>query len=214
MEGKLSKKKLKLLNRLKVAELKAVCARPEVVEVWDVTGPDPPLLVFLKVGVGCGRGVAAGVPTDGWGLRHWTVPVLWTSRPAGRQAADAGGGGRPRMQQLHGTESLCALPCAVESPYITSHTSSPLRPPVAGVPGRLAMLTRDPTPSCPALPSCVAAQAYRNTVPVPRHWSQKRKYLQGKRGLEKPPFQLPDFIEATGIAEMRSAYQVRQAGTT
>ncbi|EFJ51039.1 hypothetical protein VOLCADRAFT_57823, partial [Volvox carteri f. nagariensis] len=97
---KLSKKKLKLLNRLKVAELKAVCARPEVVEVWDVTAPDPPLLVFLK--------------------------------------------------------------------------------------------------------------AYRNTVPVPRHWSQKRKYLQGKRGLEKPPFKLPDFIEATGIAEMRSAYQAKE----
>ncbi|PNH11686.1 Splicing factor 3B subunit 2 [Tetrabaena socialis] len=51
VEGKLSKKKLKLLNRLKVAELKAVCVRPEVVEVWDVTGPDPPLLVFLKAGV-------------------------------------------------------------------------------------------------------------------------------------------------------------------
>jgi len=34
---------------------------------------------------------------------------------------------------------------------------------------------------------------------VPRHWSQKRKYLQGKRGLEKPPFKLPEFIEATGI---------------
>ncbi len=44
-------------------------------------------------------------------------------------------------------------------------------------------------------------------MPVPRHWSQKRKYLQGKRGLEKPPFQLPDFIEATGIGEMRQAYQ-------
>jgi hypothetical protein len=44
-------------------------------------------------------------------------------------------------------------------------------------------------------------------VPVPRHWSQKRKYLQGKRGLEKPPFKLPDFIEATGIGEMRQAYQ-------
>ncbi|GLC45024.1 hypothetical protein PLESTB_001460500 [Pleodorina starrii] len=100
VEGKLSKKKLKLLNRLKVAELKAVCARPEVVEVWDVTAPDPPLLVFLK--------------------------------------------------------------------------------------------------------------AYRNTVPVPRHWSQKRKYLQGKRGLEKPPFKLPEFIEATGIAEMRSAYQAKE----
>lgn len=41
-------------------------------------------------------------------------------------------------------------------------------------------------------------QALRNTVSVPRHWSQKRKYLQGKRGIEKPPFKLPDFIEATG----------------
>lgn len=35
---------------------------------------------------------------------------------------------------------------------------------------------------------------------MPRHWSQKRKYLQGKRGIEKPPFKLPDFIEATGAA--------------
>ena len=52
-----------------------------------------------------------------------------------------------------------------------------------------------------------ALQAYRNTVPVPRHWSQKRKYLQGKRGLEKPAFRLPEFIEATGISEMRQAYQ-------
>jgi splicing factor 3B subunit 2 len=41
-------------------------------------------------------------------------------------------------------------------------------------------------------------QALRNSVPVPRHWSQKRKYLQGKRGIEKPPFKLPEFIEATG----------------
>ena len=55
-------------------------------------------------------------------------------------------------------------------------------------------------------PCCL--QSYRNSVPVPRHWSQKRKYLQGKRGIEKPPFQLPDFIEATGISEMRQAYQV------
>lgn len=28
----------------------------------------------------------------------------------------------------------------------------------------------------------------------------------GKRGIEKPPWQLPDFIEATGIASMRQAY--------
>ena len=30
---------------------------------------------------------------------------------------------------------------------------------------------------------------------VPRHWCAKRKYLQGKRGIEKPPFDLPDFIK-------------------
>lgn len=75
-------------------------------------------------------------------------------------------------------------------------------------------------------------QSCRNSVPVPRHWSQKRKFLQvvktlyilpttncyvflivmngmqGKRGIEKPIFKLPDFIEATGITEMRQAYQV------
>lgn len=47
----------------------------------------------------------------------------------------------------------------------------------------------------------------RNSVPVPRHWCFKRKYLQGKRGIEKPPFQLPDFIKRTGIQEMREALQ-------
>ena len=30
---------------------------------------------------------------------------------------------------------------------------------------------------------------------MPRHWCFKRKYLQGKRGIEKPPFDLPDFIK-------------------
>lgn len=37
----------------------------------------------------------------------------------------------------------------------------------------------------------VQLKAYRNTVPVPIHWSQKRKYLQGKRGIEKQPWELP-----------------------
>ena len=50
-------------------------------------------------------------------------------------------------------------------------------------------------------------QAYRNTVPVPRHWCFKRKYLQGKRGIEKAPFELPEFIQRTGIMEMRQALQ-------
>lgn len=53
----------------------------------------------------------------------------------------------------------------------------------------------------------VHLKATRNTVPVPRHWCFKRKYLQGKRGIEKPPFELPDFIKKTGIQEMREALQ-------
>jgi len=56
----------------------------------------------------------------------------------------------------------------------------------------------------------VVLQATRNTVSVPRHWCFKRKYLQGKRGIEKPPFDLPDFIKATGIMEMRQALQEKE----
>lgn len=96
---RLSKRKLKRLTRLSVAELKQLVGRPDVVEMHDVTARDPKLLVQLK--------------------------------------------------------------------------------------------------------------AYRNTVPVPRHWCFKRKYLQGKRGIEKPPFDLPDFIKRTGITEMRASLQER-----
>ncbi|KAI5085378.1 splicing factor 3B subunit 2, partial [Silurus meridionalis] len=53
----------------------------------------------------------------------------------------------------------------------------------------------------------VHLKAMRNTVPVPRHLCFKRKYLQGKRGIEKPPFELPEFIKRTGIQEMREALQ-------
>ncbi|KAK8963391.1 hypothetical protein KSP40_PGU013543 [Platanthera guangdongensis] len=95
-KGGLSNKKKKLQRRMKIAELKQICTRPDVVEVWDATAADPKLLVFLK--------------------------------------------------------------------------------------------------------------SYRNTVPVPRHWCQKRKFLQGKRGIEKQPFHLPDFIAATGIEKIRQAY--------
>lgn len=48
-EDKISKRKRKLESRLKIAELKQTCPRPEVVEVWDVTAQDPRLLVYLKV---------------------------------------------------------------------------------------------------------------------------------------------------------------------
>ncbi|XP_034019868.1 LOW QUALITY PROTEIN: splicing factor 3B subunit 2 [Thalassophryne amazonica] len=101
---KLSKKKLRRMNRLSVAELKQLVARPDVVEMHDVTAQEPKLLVHLK--------------------------------------------------------------------------------------------------------------ATRNTVPVPRHWCFKRKYLQGKRGIEKPPFELPEFIKRTGIQEMREALQEKEDAKT
>uniref|UniRef100_A0A8C4QY27 Splicing factor 3b, subunit 2 n=1 Tax=Eptatretus burgeri TaxID=7764 RepID=A0A8C4QY27_EPTBU len=101
---KLSKKKLRRINRMSVAELKQLVARPDVVEMHDVTAHDPKLLVLLK--------------------------------------------------------------------------------------------------------------STRNTVPVPRHWCFKRKYLQGKRGIEKPPFDLPEFIKRTGIMEMRQALQEKEEQKT
>lgn len=90
---RLSKKKRKLLSRMKISELKQKTHHPEVVEAWDVTSHDPCLLVYLK--------------------------------------------------------------------------------------------------------------SLKNTIQVPKHWSQKRKFLQNKRGVLKPPFQLPEFIEATGISKIR-----------
>ena len=56
----------------------------------------------------------------------------------------------------------------------------------------------------------VHIKAYRNVVPVPAHWSLKREYLSSKRGVEKPPFALPKFIQETGIAEMRDAVLEKQ----
>lgn len=54
-------------------------------------------------------------------------------------------------------------------------------------------------------------KSYRNTIPIPIHWSAKRDYLQGKRGIEKPPFQLPAYIADTGIATMRDAVKEKEA---
>ncbi|KAJ4880934.1 proline-rich spliceosome-associated (PSP) family protein [Raphanus sativus] len=47
-EKGISNKQKKLERRMKIAELKQVSARPDVVEVWDATSADPKLLVFLK----------------------------------------------------------------------------------------------------------------------------------------------------------------------
>eukprot|EP01033_Poteriospumella_lacustris_P015476 gene15476-11068_t len=51
----------------------------------------------------------------------------------------------------------------------------------------------------------------RNAVAVPRHWCHIRKYLQGKRGIEKIPFQLPEFIAETGIARIRESIMEQEA---
>lgn len=51
----------------------------------------------------------------------------------------------------------------------------------------------------------VQLKSVRNSVPVPGHWSRKRKYLAGKRGYVKPPFELPQFIRDTGVTELRQA---------
>mmetsp|Transcript_12843 Transcript_12843/g.38240 ORF Transcript_12843/g.38240 Transcript_12843/m.38240 type:complete len:557 (-) Transcript_12843:44-1714(-) len=57
----------------------------------------------------------------------------------------------------------------------------------------------------------VLLKSTRNTVPVPRHWCHKRRYLQGKRGMEKKPWQLPEFIAQTGIEKIRRAVEEANA---
>jgi splicing factor 3B subunit 2 len=57
----------------------------------------------------------------------------------------------------------------------------------------------------------IELKAAPGTVPVSRHWGRKRKYLQGKRGFEKPPFQLPDFIVRTGITDIRDSVAADEA---
>ncbi|PWN20731.1 DUF382-domain-containing protein [Microstroma glucosiphilum] len=56
----------------------------------------------------------------------------------------------------------------------------------------------------------VQMKSTRNTVPVPTHWSQKREYLQNKRGIEKPPFELPSYIADTGIGTMKDALKEKE----
>lgn len=57
----------------------------------------------------------------------------------------------------------------------------------------------------------VAMKSTRNTVPVPPHWSQKREYLQNKRGIEKAPYELPSYIADTGIGTMKDALREKEA---
>ncbi|TIA99735.1 hypothetical protein E3P96_02840 [Wallemia ichthyophaga] len=54
-------------------------------------------------------------------------------------------------------------------------------------------------------------KSYKNTIPVPSHWAQKRGFLEGKKGIEKPAFQLPSYIADTGIGVQQDAVKEREA---
>ncbi|UZJ57452.1 hypothetical protein CBS101457_006772 [Exobasidium rhododendri] len=60
----------------------------------------------------------------------------------------------------------------------------------------------------------IQLKSTRNTIPIPPHWSLKRDYLQNKKGIEKPPFQLPAYIAATGISEMKDALKEKEGEQT
>ncbi|GBG24842.1 Splicing factor 3B subunit 2 [Hondaea fermentalgiana] len=51
----------------------------------------------------------------------------------------------------------------------------------------------------------------RSSVAVPRHWAALRKFLQGKRGLERVAYKLPDFIAETGINKIRAELAEQEA---
>ncbi|KAF4670388.1 Splicing factor 3B subunit 2 [Perkinsus chesapeaki] len=60
----------------------------------------------------------------------------------------------------------------------------------------------------------VHIKSTRNTVPVPRHWNSKRRYMACKRGSEKPRYKLPPYIEQTGIAKIRQSILEREEERT
>ena len=92
----LSKKKQRKLNRLTVAELKHLVAKPEVVEWTDVSAADPRLLLHLK----CYRNT---IP-----IPEGCVPTvfLWYIRsPCGTHSAQwgfhPGGWGKPPLDEYN-----------------------------------------------------------------------------------------------------------------
>ena len=56
----------------------------------------------------------------------------------------------------------------------------------------------------------VYLKSYRNSVPVPRHWAQKKKFLSSKRGADKIPYELPEFIADTGIDKIRKSIEEQE----
>ncbi|GME70215.1 unnamed protein product [Ambrosiozyma monospora] len=60
----------------------------------------------------------------------------------------------------------------------------------------------------------VHLKTLHNAVPIPKHWASKRAFLAGKKGFERPPFELPKFILDTGILEMRDTSGNKEDDTT
>ena len=60
----------------------------------------------------------------------------------------------------------------------------------------------------------VHLKGYRNAVPIPSHWSSKRDYLAMRKGVQKPPYELPSYIAETGIAGLRDAMVSADANKT
>jgi len=84
---KISKKKLRKLNRLTVAQLKQLVDRPDVVEMHDVTAQDPKLLVHLKVG----RSVGGWVGGCGCGCGSvWVWVCVWREGVGGARSREYG----------------------------------------------------------------------------------------------------------------------------
>ncbi|KAF9626080.1 hypothetical protein IFM89_030748 [Coptis chinensis] len=124
---------------------------------------------------------------------------------------------------IQSVDSLSSTPTGVETPDVPEEKEEKIQPGTllgtththvigSGAQDKAAAAKRvwDATAADPKL--LVYLKSYRNSVPVPRHWSQKRKFLQGKCGIEKQPFQLPDFIAATGIEKIRQAYIEKEDG--
>ena len=57
----------------------------------------------------------------------------------------------------------------------------------------------------------IQLKSQRNVVQVPRHWCLRRRYLLYRHTVNRGPFKLPDFIEATGIRSIRDAYIAKES---
>lgn len=94
-----------------------------------------------------------------------------------------------RQKRIDSRMSIAALKATVERPDLVDSMDNCAQDPVA----------------------LLFCKGYKNSVPVPRHWSNKRNYLGAKRAIDKRPFQLPEYVEQTGIAKIRQAVLAKEA---